>query len=92
MPNGKGHNKDHEKWNRKPVRGAFGFERTNLAGAVDDVGEDPTRLKADEQTGSLRVNLWAWDTDNLQWVRQPLIDLEPLVAAIDKLTKAIEAM
>jgi hypothetical protein len=84
MANGKGH-KDHEKWNRRPVKGAFGIERTQLAGAVDDVGETPTRLKADPETGSLRVNLWAWDTQHLQWVRQPLIDLEPLTKAIERM-------
>lgn len=64
--------------------GALSIERTHLAGAVEDVGGTPTRLKADETSGSLRVNLWVWDADTLAWVRmtQPLIDLGNLEALL----------
>lgn len=57
---------------------ALSIERTHLAGAVEDVGGTPTRLKADESTGSLRVGLFVWDTDGLEWVKmtQPALEAD----------------
>ena len=65
------------------------IERTQLAGAVDDVDGVPIHLKADESSGSLRVNLWAWDTKTFRFVRQPFIDVKKLEQTLDKLTNAV---
>ena len=68
------------------------IERTHLAAALEDAGQDPVRLLADEETGSLRVNLWVWDTLLLRPVRMPYFNFKGLQASIDKLTKAIEKL
>ncbi len=77
---------------RKKKQSAVSIERTQLAGALDDAEGLPGHLKMDEETGSLRVNLWVWDGQRLRWVRQPLMDMSALTTAIEKLTAAIEAM
>jgi len=78
---------------KKPQRGrptsALEIERTQLAGAVEDVEGKPTRLKADEKTGALRVCLLTWDTKELEWVRQPFMDIRALTEAINTLTSAV---
>ena len=77
---------------RKKKQSAVSIERTQLGGALDDADGAPSHLLMDEETGSLRVNLWTWDAQRLRWVRQPLMDMTALTKAIEKLTAAIEGM
>jgi len=77
---------------RKKKQSAISIERTQLAGALDDAEGLPGHLKFDKETGSLRVNLWVWDTQRLRPVKQVFMDIPALIEAIDKLTKAIEKM
>jgi len=57
---------------------AKSIERTHLAGALEDAGETPLRLLGDEASGSLRVNLWVWNSSSLQWQRmtQPVVEID----------------
>ncbi len=77
---------------RKKKQSAVSIERTQLIGALDDADGAPLHLYMDEETGSLRVNMWTFDTQRLRWVRQPLMDMAALTKAIEDLTKAIEGM
>lgn len=69
--------------------GALSIERTMLQGGVDDAAGTPARLKVDGTTGSLRVNLWVWDTVGLEWVKQSFMDIPALITAVDNMTTAI---
>ena len=77
---------------RKKKQSAVSIERTQLIGALEDADGNPLHLLMDEETGSLRVNLWVWDTKLLRPVRQSVMDMTALTKAIEKLTAAIEGM
>ena len=72
--------------------GALSIERTHLAGVVEDAKGTPMRLKGDETSGSMRVNLWTWDTGTTAYVRQTFMDMAALTTAIGTLTTAIDAL
>jgi hypothetical protein len=73
---------------------AYKIERTQVAGAVDDVSGNPMRLKSDEDTGSLRVNLWVWDVSGLEWVRmiQPQVVFKSLEELMGQLVTEMKVM
>jgi len=70
---------------------AFTFARTQISGGEDDASGEPLRLKGDGTTGSLRVNLWVWDTDTLGWVKmtQPIASSSDLASTMSDLEKAL---
>lgn len=45
------------------------IERTHAGAAIDETGEEMIRLKADEESGSGRINVWLWDAATLKYVR-----------------------
>jgi hypothetical protein len=73
---------------------ALTIERTQLVGGVEDVGGSPTRLKVDETSGSLRVNLWVWRASTLEWVRmiQPEVAFKPMEDLLEQLINQIKIM
>lgn len=77
---------------RKKKQSAVSIERTQLIGALDDADGNPLHLLMDEETGSLRVNMWVWDTRLLRPVKQPFMDMAALTAAIDALRIAVDAL
>ena len=81
-----------KKFSEEQLQSALSLARTVLLAALNDISGDPARLLVDSETGSLRVNLWVWDTDNLQTVRQPLMDMAALTASINQLTLAVEKL
>jgi len=81
-----------KKYSEEQLQSALALARTVLLAALDDTTGDPARLLVDPETGSLRVNLWSWDTESLQNVRQPLMDMAALTEAITSLTEAIDRL
>jgi phage protein D len=68
---------------------ALSIERSMGAAGEDDASGEPARVKVDGTSGSLRVNLWTYNSGTLAWQKQTFMDIPALITAVDNLTTAI---